>query len=137
MNEARITLVVFGVLALVMIGVPVGMILSAPAPVSPADAVKGDVAQFFLATAPARQAGRTRQVLPQIVTVLPLGLAAQGAFTKLSESGFACSPDAAASNCSRHYTGVAGCDSEWRVSLSFDARDAIKSSEADRRTVCS
>jgi hypothetical protein len=136
MTEARITLVIFGILALVMIAVPLGMIMSAPAPVTPAQALQGDVARFFLGTAPAREAGRSRQVLPDIVTILPPGLAAQAAFDKLEASGFACAPDAAAADCSRHYTGVAGCDAEWRVSLSFDGHATLKTSEADRRTVC-
>lgn len=136
MTEGRVVLLIFGATALVLIAVPAIMLSTAQHPLPPEAAAKGAVSQFFQsaqASAPVRPG---RQVLPEIVTVLPPGLKDEAAFAKLSASGFTCVPDARSASCFRNVPLAQGCDADWRVSLIFDAAGTLKTSEADSRTKC-
>jgi hypothetical protein len=136
MNEGRVVLCVFGAAAILMIALPVGMLMTAAAPIQSDEAIKAEVSRFFLAAQKLGAPGEGRQTLPQITKLFPPGTPDKTVFAKFADSGFACVPDANAASCFRAAPVSSGCRADWRASLTFDATGKVATSEADIRTTC-
>jgi hypothetical protein len=136
MNEGRIVLCVFGAAAILMIALPVGMLMTATAPVSSDAAMDAEISRFFRAGQNPGAPVQGRQTLPDIAKLLPPGTPDKTVFATFAASGFTCVPDANAASCFRAVPLSSGCSADWRASLTFDATGKVKTSEADIRTTC-
>ena len=132
MREGRIVLCAFGAAAVLMIALPVGAILSRPAPVAADGALTGDISRLFLAAPD----GAGQAAVGGLARVLPVGLPQGEAFDKLAASGFACEPDAGSAACFRPYRTAAGCSAEWRVRMTIDGAGHLSASDALSSTRC-
>ena len=136
MNEGRVVLCVFGVAAILMIALPVGMLMTATGPVPSDAAMNAEISRFFSAKQKPGAPVPGRQTLPEIAKLLPPGTPDKTVFAQFAASGFTCVPDADAASCFRAVPLAAGCSADWRASLTFDATGKVKTSEADIRTTC-
>jgi hypothetical protein len=136
MNEGRVVLCVFGVAAILMIALPVGMLVTATGPVPSNAAMNAEISRFFSAGQKPGAPVQGRQTLPAIANLLPPGTPDKTVFAKFAASGFTCVPDADAASCFRAVPLSSGCTADWRASLTFDATGKVKTSEADIRTTC-
>ncbi|MGD0635105.1 MAG: hypothetical protein ABSA13_12650 [Beijerinckiaceae bacterium] len=134
MNEGRVILCVFGVAALIMIGLPVSTIWMREKPVSPSEALEGELSRFFLQAEPG--AAPAARDVPGIAQVFPKGLPDTAAFDKIAASGFTCATDANAATCFRSFDAANGCTSDWRVRLIFSENGTLWSSAAQRAAAC-
>jgi hypothetical protein len=134
MNEGRVILCVFGVAALVMIGLPVSTIWMREKPVSPSEALDGELSRFFLRAEPGGSPA-VRDV-PGVERVFPKGLSEAAVFDKIETSGFTCATDANAATCFRAFDAAKGCAADWRVRLIFSENGTLWSSAARRSEAC-
>ncbi|MDR3462432.1 MAG: hypothetical protein P4L76_08985 [Beijerinckiaceae bacterium] len=134
MNEGRIMLCVFGVAALIMIGLPVGTIWMRDKPVSPSAALDGELSRFFLQAEPG--AAPAIRDVPGVERVFPKGLPDTLVFDKIAASGFTCATDANAATCFRAFDAAKGCAADWRVRLIFSENGTLWSSAARRSEAC-
>jgi len=137
MNEGRIVLCVFGVVALVLIALPLSAVWTRTPPTAPDQALDGTVSEFFREAETPVNAGKTSLPIKGTDTILPIGMTQQDAFKILAASGFSCEPDAASAACFRPYKNAQGCPAEWRVRVSFDATGNLSASDALSTTNCS
>ena len=133
MTEARIVLVILGVLAVVLVGLPIMTVLTATKLVPDEQAETADISKFFRA---AEQPGTTARPVKGTSAVLPPGLAQDEAYQKLHAAGFRCEPDAGSAACFRSTKTSAMCPVEWRVRMTFDETGHITASDGLSTATC-
>ena len=132
MTEARIVLVVFGVLAVLLIAGPVVTVMTKTAPVAADRGLDGEVSAAFLANDGGEADAKTTSA---IGTLFPKGLPQKVVFDTFAASGFTCATDANAATCFRTHA-KAGCDEDWKVRVIFKDDGTVWSTEAKRKSNC-
>ena len=126
MNEARIVLVVFGVLAVLLIAGPVVTVLTKTPPADADHGLDGAVSAAFLGND-----GSTGSSTTAVGALFPKGLPQNVVFDKFAASGFTCATDSNAATCFRAHA-KAGCDEDWKVRVIFKDDGTVWSTKTDR-----
>ena len=127
MSEARIVLVVFGVLAVLLMAGPVVTVFT-QTKAAPDRGLDGAVSAAFLA-------GNAAKATPDVATLFPRGLPQKSVFETFAASGFTCATDSNAATCFRSHVH-AGCDEDWKVRVIFKDDGTVWSNRAERTSHC-
>ena len=130
MSEARIVLVVLGVLAVLLIAAPIVTVMT-QTKVDPDTGLDGEVSAAFLAP----HASTASKATPDVGTLFPRGLPQKSVFEKFAASGFTCATDSNAATCFRSHA-QSGCNEDWKVRVIFKDDGTVWSSKADRTSHC-